>query len=73
MNENNATMETPDKRKERCSTALGYLRLAWRELEDAGVQEQFKERMVSIASDIKLALGGEERDGLDKPTSTVSG
>lgn len=64
--------ETGDP-KERCSVALGHLRLVWAQLVDAGVQEQFKARMMAIAADIKLALGGEERDGFDKPTPTISG
>lgn len=63
---------TDERSKERCSTALGHLRLAWGQLADAGVEEQFKARMMSIASDIKTALGGEERDGFDDKTSALS-
>ena len=52
--------------KERCSTALGHLRLVWAELVDGGCAERFREPMTRLTSDIKLALGGEEKDGFDK-------
>ena len=52
------------ERRERCTAALKCMRNAWRFLEDAGVAEQFKERMMSIATDIKAALG-KEADGMD--------
>ena len=58
-------MNEPTKESVRCSAALGYLRLVWGQLVDAGCGKQFKERMMSIASDIKLALGGKEKDGQD--------
>lgn len=50
-------------RRARCSAALAHLRAAYRLLEDAGTAEQFKERMMSIATDIKAAMGKESEIG----------
>jgi hypothetical protein len=51
---------TDIERQERCAAALAHLRAAWKLMEDAGVAEPFKERMMSIATDTKAAMGGKE-------------
>lgn len=56
---------TDIERRERCTAALIYMRKTWRLLEDAGVAEQFKGRMMNIATDIKAALCGKEKNGYD--------
>lgn len=47
-------------KRKRCSAALHHLRECWRLMEDAGVHEQFKERILKMALELKEAMGGKE-------------
>lgn len=52
-------------KRERCSAAIEHMRDAYRLLEDAGVAEPFRHRMMELATEIKSALGNKEKDGFD--------
>ena len=61
---------TEARDRQRCSQTLRSLRYIWRQLEDAGVQEQFRTAMMKMADDMKKALGGKEDDGYDDNVQT---
>lgn len=48
------------KRRERCTAVLDLWRQAWRLLEDAGVHEPFKGRIMQMSWELKKAMGGKE-------------